>query len=143
MSSRRSTSAIAIGAVAILALAGCSGGASDGAAPSAGASVPSVAGASVPRSDANDTGVKLSLRAFLTPCAPIVMTPHVTFRQSTSTALPERSTVLNEAPGTVRDVDQRPSAAIVPPLAAPAVSLPGNATNRWKPWLFLLSLSGT
>ncbi|GAA1725072.1 hypothetical protein GCM10009809_21050 [Isoptericola hypogeus] len=82
---------------------------------------PPVAGGAPP----NVTGVKVSLAAFATPCAPMVMTPHCTCVQSTSTVAPDRSCVRNRAPGTTRRADQVPSAAIVPPFASDAVLDPG------------------
>ena len=90
------------------------------------------------------TGVKVSLRALVTPWAPTVITPQVTLRQSTVCDVAGAVVGLEGRARARRSVvDQRPDADIVPPLAEAAVSEPGKATNRWKPWLFLASLSGT
>jgi hypothetical protein len=62
--------------------------------------------------------VNVSLLALRTPWAPIVMMPHCTCVQSTSLATSFRSSAWNRAPGMVISVDQVPSAAIWPPLAA-------------------------
>ena len=97
----------------------------------------------VPRSPTG-TGVKVSLRALVTPCAPTVITPQVTWRQSTVVARCRRGRRPGRSrPGTTSGVDHEPAAAMVPPLAEPAVSEPGKATNFWKPWLSSASLSGT
>ncbi len=87
--------------------------------------------------------MNVSLLGFTTPCAPMVMTPHVTLRQSTLTVLPLRSWVWNVGPGTTSVVFHVPSALISPPFAAYSVSEPGNATNFSKPLLSLVSESGT
>jgi hypothetical protein len=80
---------------------------------------------------ATRTGVTLSLRALTTPCAPMVITPQVTFVQSTVCTLPSAPGALKVDPGTRIVVDQVPFAAIMPPLAALAVESPGKATNFW------------
>ena len=89
------------------------------------------------------TGVKVSLRALTTPWAPTVRMPQVSLRQSIVRAPPSRSKASKTAPGTVIVADQPPPAVIEPPLAEDAVSDPGNATKRWKPWLSRPSPSGT
>jgi hypothetical protein len=118
--------------------AACAGAACCGAAPSAEA--PSSDAASLPEvpspsaADAaptNSIGVKVSLFAFFTPCAPIVMMPHCTSRQFTRVMLPSRSMLSNSGPGMIISAFQVPSAAISPPLAAPAVEEPGKVTKRW------------
>ena len=73
----------------------------------------------------------------------MVMMPQVTLRQSMVVALLLRSSAANVAPGITIVVDQVPSALSTPPLAAEAVSPPGKVTNFSKPWLSLVSLSGT
>ena len=119
-------------------------GASVAAAVAEGSALAAGDGSSVPLAyrSAKRTGVKVSLRALSTPCAPTVMTPQVTSRQSMVREPPERSKASKTAPGTVSRTLQVPSPLIVP-LAEPAVSEPGKATKRWKPWLSADSLSGT
>ena len=75
--------------------------------------------------------MKVSLFAFFTPCAPIVMMPHCTSRQFTRVTLPSRSMLSNSGPGMIISAFQVPSAASSPPLAAPAVEEPGKVTKRW------------
>jgi len=78
---------------------------------------------------AKETGVNVSLFAFFTPCAPIVMMPQVTARQSTSEIRPSRSWLSNTAPGITRVTDHAPSAPTTP-FAELSVWLPGKARNR-------------
>ncbi len=111
-------------------------------APATGVGSPVAVGSSASYRSETVTGVKVSLVALLTPCAPTVITPQVTSRQSMVRDPPLRSKASKTAPGTVRVADQAPVRVIVA-CAEEEVSEPGKATNCWKPWLSRDSLSGT
>ncbi|WP_284251443.1 hypothetical protein [Litorihabitans aurantiacus] len=76
--------------------------------------------------------MKVSLLALTTPCAPNVMTPQVSTRQSSSRGFaPEASVTCSTGPGITRSVAHEPSSATSEPLASDAVVDPGKVTNFW------------